>query len=248
MTRTPSTRVLVLVAATAALAAVVMVTQWRTPLSHHFWFWFAACLVGEMLWVRLPVGHATASMASCFHFAAMLVLPGGQAVVIAAVTGFAAELGFMKKPPVRAIFNASQAALAVAAASACLVALGTEAAARDPLATLAGPISGHPLRLLAAATAYFAVNKAAVTTAVALHDRLPWARVWNANFGGWYELLANGALFSLGALLASHYSVSGIGGTLLIALPLFAIHEGYRRHMQRRSGREPRRVTIPRAA
>jgi hypothetical protein len=248
MTRTPSLRVLVLVAATAALAAVVLVASWRTPLSHHFWFWFAACLVGEMLWVRLPVGRATASMASCFHFAAMLVLPAGQAVAIAATTGLAAELGFVRKPAVRALFNASQSALAVAAASACLVALGTPAAARDPLATLAGPISGHPLRLLAAAAAYFLINKGAVTTAIAVHDRLRWTQVWSANFGGAYELLANGALFSLGALLASHYAASGIGGTLLIGLPLIAVHEGYRRHAQRKGAREPQRGRVPRAA
>ena len=47
---------------------------WPHP-TRELLFWLAACVAGEFLWVRLPVGSATISMAACFNFAALLVLP-----------------------------------------------------------------------------------------------------------------------------------------------------------------------------
>jgi hypothetical protein len=227
-------RVLALVIGTTALAIAVLARTWIGPptLAHDFWFWFVACVIGEMLWVRLPVGNATASMASCLHFATLLVLPVGHAMAVVTLSGLVSELAFIRKPPIRAVFNASQSGLAVAAASAVIGWFASFLTVHDADPILPG--AAHPVALLAAATLYFVINKGAVTAAVALNDRVPPRKVWRANFGGGYELVANGALMSLGVLLASYYALQGARGTLLVALPLLVAYEGYRWYARRK--------------
>lgn len=216
-------RIYALVVSTVALAAFWTASGWTGRPAASFWFWLGACLVGELLWIRLPVGRATVSMASCVHFAALLVLPCPQAMLIAAVTGPVAEALFMRKPLIRAFFNGGQATLAVGCASWMLGMLGGSASSPAQIA------------LAVAAVVYFVVNTGMVSVAVALNERIPFAWAWRANFGTRHELISNGALFSLGALLASHYAAHGIGGTLLVILPLLVAHEGYRRCVESRA-------------
>src|SRR5258705_5476386 len=98
-------------------SVVAIVRTWQGFPGHSFWFWLAACVAAEILWVRMPLGNATLSMASACNFAALLVLPRGEAMVAAAGASVLAEALVMKKSPVRFIFNAAQSALAVAASS-----------------------------------------------------------------------------------------------------------------------------------
>ena len=240
MERVPS-RILSLVLGTVVLAGWAISTSWSWPLAQGSWFWAAACLVGELLWVRLPVGQATVSMAPCVHFAALLILPRGQAMLIIAMTSLIAELGALRKPLVRAAFNAAQTALAVWAAS---LAVATASGGSVRATELLQQFRLWPLLL--AAAVYFLVNTGAVSMAVALKERLPLARAWRANFGSSYELLSNGALFSLGVLLAARYVLSGMGGTILVALPFCVAYEGYRRYARARLG--PQENTVRRAA
>lgn len=219
-------RILILVGSTTAAALALTLGSWAGPVDARFWFWCVACLAGELLWVRMPVGRVTVSMASCFQFAALLVLPGAQAMTIAALTGLVAEVAVLRKPAIRALFNAAQAALAVGAARAVLEALGGAAAGALPVGAL-----------LAAGVAYFAVNTGAVSLAVALHERIDPRRAWWSNFGTGYELVSNGALFSLGALLASLYVAQGPAGALLVALPVVVAFQGYRAMVESRTGR-----------
>lgn len=215
-------RVLALVLGTLGLAVLTAVRSPQSPVTPGFWFWLCVCFIGELLWVRLPLGGATVSMASCFHLAALLSLPRGQAMLATAATGVLAEILIVRKPAVRALFNAAQAALSVAAASAILSALSGEAPPFDWVRAF------HPVALLVAAAAYFAVNSAAVSLAIALHEGRPFRRVWWINFGTRYELLANGGLFSLGALLAGAVALQGIAATALILFPLLVAYQGYR--------------------
>ena len=226
MTLRKAWRVHLLVATTVVSAAVATAWVWDAPPGIHFWFWLAACFGGELLWVRLPVGQATVSMASCFQFATLLLLPQGQAMAAVAVSGMAAELLVIRKSPVRAIFNAGQSALAVGAAAWCFTALG--GGSRGVNQMLYGL---DIMPLVAAAAAYFVINTGTVSLAVSLHEGVSFRQAWSANLGHRYHLLAFWALFSLGALVASHYAFNGIAGTLLVALPLMVAHEGYRRSL-----------------
>jgi len=153
-------------------------------------------------------------------------------MAITALTGLAAEIGFLRKPLRRAVFNAAQSALAVGAASAVIRAMSGGSPSVSDLV-----LGANILPVLVAGAAYFVVNTGTVSLAVALHERIPLARAWSSNFGDRYELLSNGALFSLGALIASQYAASGAGGTLLVVLPLLVAFEGYRQFARSRGAR-----------
>ena len=188
-------------------------------------FWLAACIAGELLWVRLPVGAATISMAACFNFAALLVLPMPSAMAVTALATVLAELSIMHKKPLRALFNAAQTTLAVAAASTTFHTMGGNRPLIDLVSTL------HLLPFVAAALAYYLVNRGAVVVVVAAAESISPRESWRKNFGNGYDLLASGAGFSLGVLLATHYSSIGMVGTLFVALPLILACDGYRRLM-----------------
>jgi len=224
MTPVMRVRTAALVASTVLLTIVAIGHGWSGTSFEVFAYWLALCLAGELLWVRLPLGSATISMASCFNFAALLVLTRAEAMLVTAASTLMAELAIMRKPPVRAVFNAAQTALAVWAAWWAF--------------RLAGGGAGEPAELLsnlhlapfvAAAALYYVVNRTAVTLAIASSAGLGFLEAWRRNFGGGYELLAAGAVLSLGAMLATLYSAIGMAGALFVALPLVLAGDGIRR-------------------
>ena len=220
-----------LAAVTVSLAALAVAASWpRTP-GEGLWFWVVACLAGELLWVRLPLGRATLSMASACNFAALLLLPRGEAMLAAATASLASELLVMRKPPVRFLFNAGQTVLAVGAGGLVYHALAGPGLLHATAISASGLVP-----LLLAAAAYALVNTGSVSLAVGLTEQVaPW-RAWWANFGSLYELLSTSALFSLGALLAVLYSLAGPLGTAFVSLPLLLAHDSYRRYLERRDG------------
>ena len=224
-------------------AAVLMAKAGTPQLTRETLFWLVACFAGEVLWVRLPAGSATVSMAACFNFAALLVLAPREAMPVAALASLAAELVVMRKPFVRALFNAAQTTLAVALARVCFDALGGRGVSLMDL------VSGlHLLPLLGAAIAYYAVNRTTVAVVVAIAQGLGLGESWRRNFGSVYDLLSSGAAFSLGALLATHYAGIGMVGTLFVALPLVLACDGYRRFARDARPSEPEAESERRAA
>jgi hypothetical protein len=204
-------------------AAGLFVLSGLPSVSRTLVFWLIACVAGELLWVRLPLGSATISMASCFNFAALLVLPPPEALTATALATVIAELAVMRKGPMRAIFNAAQTSLAVGAGQAAFHALGGTPALIDLVSRV------QLLPFLGAALAYYAVNRGAVAVVVALAESLSLRESWRRNFGSVYDVLSSGAAFSLGVLLATHYASIGMVGTLFVALPLVLAADGYRR-------------------
>lgn len=228
MNRIP-TRVLVLIVTTVTLASLALGQSWSGPGAKIPWFWLAVCLAAELLWVKLPLGKSCVTMASAAHFAALLVLPRGEAMLATAVSGLVAELLVLRKPPVRAVFNSGQATLAVGAASLTLTALG-----------FVGPNVAHPDNLpalAAGALVYFIVNTGFVSLAIALDQRLAPVAAWRTNFGTREELLSNGALFSLGAMVAGLHHVTGFSALVLATMPLLVVWQAYRHAMDARRPR-----------
>ncbi len=220
-----------LAAVSVALAAGATAASWTGPPGKEVWFWAAACLVGELLWVRLPLGRATLSMASACNFAALLLLPRAEAMLAAVAASLAAELLVMRKPAARFCFNAGQTVLAVGAGSLAYHSLAGAAGLHPGAIVRSGLVP-----MLASAAAYAFVNTGSVSIAVGLTERVaPW-RAWWANFGSLYELLSTSALFSLGALLAVLHAVAGPLGTVLVSLPLLLAHDSYRRYLERVDG------------
>jgi hypothetical protein len=187
-------------------------------------FWFGACLVGEVLWVRLSAGAATISMASCFNFAALLVLAPREAMFVASIATIVAELAVMRKPLIRALFNGGQTLIAVALAGWCFDALGGHRASLVDLVS-----SFHLLPFLAAGVVYYAVNRGSVVVVVSLAESIGIRESWHRNFGSTYDPLSCAGTLSLGALLATQYGSLGMIGTVFIVLPLVLACDGYRR-------------------
>lgn len=227
------TRVLVLIAALGA--AWTLFAHWPAELPREFWFWLLACFAGELMWVPLPLGRgSTASMASCFNYAALLVLPTGEALFATVIATVVGERFGLRKPLLRVLYNASHTALAVAAGAWVFGALA--GGSRD----LVGLLSTLQLApFVAAAAVYYVINRGAVVLAIASCEGLPLWSAWQRNFGSGYEALSSGAVFSLGALFATHFQGIGIAGTLLVALPLLLACDGLRRFHQRANREEP---------
>jgi hypothetical protein len=140
---------------------------------------------------------------------------------------------FLRKPLQKVIFNTSQTALAVGAASIFFVLLGGRIG--NPISVIAG---ANILPALAAALSYFLINSGMVSIAVSRTHGTSLVRAWWENYGNRFEFISNGALFSLGILFALLYSISGITGIVLILLPMLVAYEGYKRKVQRDEGIE----------
>jgi hypothetical protein len=214
------------VSAAFATALAVFVLSPAAPPSREGWLWLVACFAGELLWVRLPLDRATISMSACFNFAAAILLPQREAMLAVAISVFAAELVVMRKPAVRAVFNSAQTALATAAAAATFHLVSGGSQDLESLLRHA-----QVLPFLGAAASYYLANRLAVSLAVAASRRVSPAAAWRANFRGRHELLSSATLFSLGLLVALCHQRVGMAGTLLVALPLVIVCDGYRRHL-----------------
>ena len=224
----PGPREVLLVSAVAFVALVTLGFAGPVHLGLQLVFWFAACVVGERLWVRLPLGGATLSMAACFNFAATLLLPRADAMIAIALSTVVSERWFMRKPAHRSIFNASQSMLASAAASWMLwLLLPTGASVTGAL------VRFEPLPMLTAAIAYAVVNTGSVACAVALCEKLsPWT-AWRRLFGNGLNLSIEGASLSLGVLVAVHVTQAGLAATALALCPLVVAHQAYRMYLVR---------------
>src|SRR5262249_9866435 len=149
----------------------------------------------ETLWLRLPLGRATLSMGSTANFAAVLVLPIQIAIPAATIASLGVELAIMRKPLVRALFNAAGTTLAIGVTDVVLHALAP-----------AGPFLLRDGRLLlaivASAATYYVCNRGLVAAVLALDGSLPLSLVWRRNFGWSVDAFPSGAALSLGVLLA----------------------------------------------
>ncbi len=213
--RPPRLAVLGYVTLTVATALVMLRQAAPASLGPDFWFWLAAGVLAESLWLRLPLGGATLSMASAVVLATVLILPPGDAIVATAIATLIAELAVMRKPPVRAVFNAGQTAVAVGAAAWGFARVGAWRSASAPSEGL------DPVAVVAAAAVFYAVNRAAVTGMIALHERVaPWT-AWRKSFQHRAEAVTTLAAFSLGALAGVLYAAAGpfraIGPALIFA-------------------------------
>lgn len=238
MNRTPI-RVLVLVAVTVATAALATGLSWPDPGPRIPWLWLAVCFAAELLWVRLPLGGSCVTMAMAAHFAALLLLPRGEAMLAALVSGLVAERLALRKPALRALFNSAQATLAVGAASFTIAALGAVLPASGPVPNL--------LAVAAGGAAYFLVNTGAVSLAIALDRRVPVLDAWRTNFGTRGELTSAGALVSLGTLIAGLLPASGLPVLALGVLPVLVTWQSFRGWLEARQPR-PDATEVRRAA
>lgn len=193
----------------------------------RLWFWLVACALSEMLWTRLPLGGATLSMGSTANFAALLLLPSGVALPATAFGCLGAELAVMRKPWLRAAFNAASTVLAVGAASALAHRLA-------PLGVFTQHGGRLALTVGAAAAVYYLCNRALVVTVLVLAGSGSPRAVWQRNFGVRADLAPTGAALSLGVLLAQLHQQTGVVAVLFVLLPGWIVFDAHRRSLAAR--------------
>jgi hypothetical protein len=163
-------------------------------------------------------------MASSVNFAALLILPGAQAMVVVGASTWFSDTFMRRKPAIRAVFNTSQSMLATAAGAWVFHAL-------------AGPLDWSLLHTFArllpvlpvSAATYWLVNSGSVGLAIGCSEWTSPFKAWRENFGSPTDILAAGATLSLGALIAFNHAIAGPMATLIVALPLLIAYDSYRR-------------------
>lgn len=172
---------------------------------------------GSYLRFRVGRGETSASVAFIPTIAAILLFDTGWAMLIAAAAELGVEFAVRKKPAIKIVFNVSQYALAVFAASIVYQALGASPSLDS--------FRLAPVAVGASIAAYFLVNNSAVSLAVALGDGIPlnaaWSRIAGASLA--YDLFSS----LLAPLLAFLYVKLQIPGILVLVLPLYFVRHLY---------------------
>ncbi len=180
--------------------------------------------VSEAWSFRLRVGRSETQSSVAFipFIASIILLDGGWAASVAAVSMFVVELFVRKKPPIRVVFNAAQMALSIGLASLVYSSFG----GRPSLSEFAFA----PVPMAAATLTYLFINSFAVSGAVALGEGLPLGQTWSRIAGGsWvYDVFSA----PLGALLAFLYIQWQLLGILLLILPIYFVRHLYHVSMQ----------------
>jgi putative nucleotidyltransferase with HDIG domain len=211
-----------LVVGGGALCLAASPLHWGPHLALAAVLWLV--MVGaDLLPVLLPRG-GFATPGSAVDLAAILLLGPGAAAWLVASSALVAQLGILRRPPERAVFNASLFALTVGAAGLAFTSLGgTPGALRLPQDLAA---------LGAAGLAYFAVNATGVSLILGVTQELSPLRILQRNFLS--PSLAHLGNLALGACAALVYLRVGPWGLVLFLLPLLAASFGLRRYFEMR--------------
>jgi putative nucleotidyltransferase with HDIG domain len=160
--------------------------------------------------------------ASALDFAAILLFGPQVAALVVVSSSLVSQLFLLRRPPIRAAYNASLFTLMVAASGHAFLLLGG----------VPGQVS-LPANLAAVAVAalvYFAVNALGVSLVIGLFERISILRVLRVNYvAAAFAHLSN---LAIGATAVLVYLSIGLWGLLVFFLPLVAAGFGYRRYFE----------------
>lgn len=177
--------------------------------------WFAACLAGEVFWIRTASRGGILSMALALDLAAVFVLGPGSGLPVIAASTLAASVYPHRRIWYRALFNTAHSVVAAGAALLVWRLL-------SPTSVGLGAVREVWLPLLPAGAAFSLANSGLVALAVAMHDGgSPW-RAWRENFGYPQELLSCGAEVLLAGFVIMAYQTTGVVA-LAAVLPVLAV-------------------------
>jgi diguanylate cyclase (GGDEF)-like protein len=211
------------VGAVCVLAAAIVIPQLSNlaVIGHQapstYWLLAVLAVLADLRPLPPPGGRPASAVfpSICFTFAILLMWGVAPAVVVQTAAVVVSSIR-LRHRPWRAAFNASQYALAFAAAATVLAfSHGT------PFAPDGRPDWADVGIALAAATAWFVVNDSLVTGAVALRFGEPYRHLLRRSIGA--DLLSTGSLLLLGPVLVGTTRAS----TALIPLvivPLIAVN------------------------
>jgi putative nucleotidyltransferase with HDIG domain len=218
----------------AAAVVAVLLTDWSSILilsREAVAGWMGLVLVGvlsEGLAIGLSVGVAASTSSITFLplLAAVQLFGPAAAVVLVVVTQIFGELVVRRKPMARVLFNVAQAVVGTAGGGYCFLLLGgvplqATALAPDPT------ITEQLIPFVLFGLVFLAVNHAAVALAITLSQGLPFRRVWGLVLSNSGASLNDLLIAPIALAVAFLYVQFGIGGILVVLLPMLFIRYSY---------------------
>ena len=200
--------------------------------------WIAVSLLAESLWLPTVTGKAMESMASTFDISLLVLLGFGPSIWIVAVAFTIANLFFSRRVWYKALFNAGQNVLCLAAAGAVFSALGGMPLAGEGIEAMRAP---HlPLAWAAATVVYFVANTLLVSGAVALSSGRALLRTWREEYLYAHSLLGSVALFFLSPLVVVSFLAVGFFGLIFVFVPLLLIKESGAKYLALEKAKDER--------
>ena len=228
-----SRRLITYIAIVSGLGAVVLALSLHA-LAAVGWMqvgvWVLVSLLAESLWIPTLTGKAMESMASAVDLSLLVLLGFMPSVWIVAVAFALANLFFSGRKWYKAVFNAGQNVLSLAAAGLVFEALGGA-----PLVRAGGLPAFHGIALIVpwatATIVYFLVNTLFVSGAVALSSGRRLLNTWREEYLYPISLLGSAALFFLSPLVVVSYLALGFFGLIFFFVPLLLIKEAGARYI-----------------
>jgi two-component system NtrC family sensor kinase len=236
-----STRLKVYVALVAIAAASVLLLSPPAGLEQrwpHYVAWAVINVLSETMWLATISGGGTVSMASTANLTTVALWGQAPAMWIGAISTLFAVLFVQRKPPIRALFNASQTTLTLWAAAGIFGVLGGTPTGLDSAALQEGS-EQLAFRLapafLGLFVVYLLVNRLLVGVAVAWSTDRPYFRTLREDFFYTERLLEDAAAFLLSPLMLISFEAIRYVGVVLFYVPLQMLNESARRHLELRS-------------
>lgn len=207
----------------------------------HLLAWIVICVLSETLWLSTVSGEATVTMASTAGLAAAILWGFGPAMWIVAPSTLIADLFILRKPWIRAAFNAGQSTITVGAAVAVWGLLGGPLSGLETVRDLGhGESAAAPLVLpvLGLIATYWVVNRALVSVAVAWSSGRRYVQVLKEDWFYAERLLDDLAAFFLSPLMAISFQAVGYVGVLLFYIPLRMVNESTKRYLELRDAQQ----------
>jgi putative nucleotidyltransferase with HDIG domain len=193
--------------------------------------WVGLILIGvlsEGLAIGLSVGAAASTSSITFLplLAAVQLFGPAAAVVLVCTTQVFGEFVVRRKPFARVLFNVAQAVVGTVVGGYCFLLLGGV-----PLQGNAVPIDPTITEQLVPfvlfGLVFLAVNHAAVAMAITLSQGLPFRRVWGLVLSNSGASLNDILIAPIALAVAFLYVQFGIGGILVVLLPMLFIRYSY---------------------
>lgn len=197
----------------------------------HYVAWVVICLVSETMWSTTLSGNATWSLSATAGLSAVVLFGPAAGIWVSAVSTLIADLFVLRKPLVRAAFNAGQIALTAWVAGMVFLWTGGPAAMPRSLgaANLTHDVSRLVMPFLGLLVAYWMVNRTLVSVAVAWSGERSWWRTLREDWLYLARLEVDAASFLLCPLMVISYTAVGYPGVLLFYAPLFMLFQSDRR-------------------
>jgi signal transduction histidine kinase len=199
--------------------------------------WIIVSLMAESLWLQTITGKAMESMASAVDISLLVLLGYKPAVWIVAIAFALANVFFSRRVWYKAIFNAGQNVIALAAAGVVYAFLGGRPLVdAGGLSHLQGPELIVPW--VVATVVYFVANTLLVSGAVALQSGRNVFTTWREEYLYYHSVLGSAALFFLSPLVVVSYLAVGFFGLIFFFVPLLLIKEASARYIALEKARD----------